>query len=61
MSDERKLTEPLSAGKYDTVQPTERPPLERPTPPFQVVEIVNQPSPSANLAREVIELLGVTV
>jgi len=42
MSDERKLTEPLSAGKYNTVQLGERPPLERPTPPFQVVEIVNQ-------------------
>ena len=47
MSDERKLTETLSAGKYDTVQPRERPPLERPTPPFQVGEIVNQPRPGS--------------
>lgn len=43
MSDERKLTEPLSAGEYDTVQLRERPHLERPNPPFQVLEIVNQP------------------
>lgn len=51
MSDNKRFTELLWAGKYDQVELGERAPLERPNLPFQVVETVNEPRLKGGLAK----------
>ncbi|RZB28786.1 MAG: hypothetical protein AEth_01788 [Candidatus Argoarchaeum ethanivorans] len=43
MADNKKYAELIRAEKYDRYEKGEKMPTEKPTPPFQVVEIVNKP------------------
>lgn len=50
MKNNKKFTELIWAGKYDSVEVGERAPIERPNLPFQVVETVNEPRLKGSLA-----------
>ena len=51
MKNNKKFTELIWAGKYDSVEMGERAPIERPNLPFQVVETVNEPRLKGGLAQ----------